>query len=250
MPGVAVSGPARLARGPGRTLPAHQGHGEPSPRVGAPRRRRAATLRTTPLRPKRHPDDLPLVLRPVSVGAQHAVGMRVRRPGPLEACQCAGLDLACRHQTMCSSIVASCRVGAGVAAGTAVGGDPLLRLFLVLAEPPWLAARRMLGYASCLHQPAAARDRAHGGMCMRRDRSGRPPADEPGQRGKERRRAIHRVLLRFGASRRRALRSRPDHRPREDPQAEEGRASRKFRGVHGHTRSRLRRTSPGDVAGW
>src|SRR6516165_11596714 len=42
--------------------------------------------------PERDPDYLPLVLRPVRIGAQHALGMRVRAPGPLEVRQRARLD--------------------------------------------------------------------------------------------------------------------------------------------------------------
>jgi hypothetical protein len=53
-----------------------------------------------------------------------------------------------------------------VAAGTAAGGDPLLRLFLVLANLHGWRPGGMLGYASSLHRPAATRERAHGGMCI------------------------------------------------------------------------------------
>src|SRR5438876_191398 len=42
--------------------------------------------------PERDPDDFPLVLRPVRIGAQHALRMRVRTPGPLEVRQRARLD--------------------------------------------------------------------------------------------------------------------------------------------------------------
>jgi hypothetical protein len=46
--------------------------------------------------------------------------------------------------------------------------------------------------------------------------------------------AIHQVLTRFCASRRRDLRSRPDHRPRETRKRTKA-ASRKSRGAYGHT---------------
>src|SRR5579864_316710 len=44
--------------------------------------------------PKRHAYDLLLVIRPVREGAQHAVWMCVRPPGPLELCQRIRLDPA------------------------------------------------------------------------------------------------------------------------------------------------------------
>src|SRR5712691_10371255 len=47
--------------------------------------------------PERHADDLLLIFRPVRVGAQHAVRMCVRPPGPLELCQRARLDPARGH---------------------------------------------------------------------------------------------------------------------------------------------------------
>ena len=50
--GVAASEPARSARGLGRTLPAHRGHREPSPHVGALPPPMPATHRTTPSKPK------------------------------------------------------------------------------------------------------------------------------------------------------------------------------------------------------
>ena len=53
-------------------------------------------------------------------------------------------------------------------------------------------------------------------------------------RAREHQRAIHRLLIRFCASRRRDLRSRPDHRPRNGPQAQKA-ASKRFRGATGHT---------------
>src|SRR5260370_38496103 len=47
--------------------------------------------------PERHADDLLLIFRPERIGAQHAVRMRVRPPGPLELCQGARLDPARGH---------------------------------------------------------------------------------------------------------------------------------------------------------
>jgi hypothetical protein len=52
--------------------------------------------------------------------------------------------------------------------------------------------------------------------------------------GKGDQRAIHRLLIRFCASRRRDLRSRPDHRPRKVRKRHKA-ASRRFRGAYGHT---------------
>ncbi len=62
--------------------------GEPQP-CGPSRRCPRRRIRPS-ARPKRHPDDLPLVFRPARVGALHALRMPVRPPGPLEAGQYAG----------------------------------------------------------------------------------------------------------------------------------------------------------------
>jgi hypothetical protein len=59
-PPVAASGPARPARGPGRTLPAPPRRRPPSPPGGGPRPQRPATLRTTPWKPQ---NEIPTISR-------------------------------------------------------------------------------------------------------------------------------------------------------------------------------------------
>src|SRR5262249_21027160 len=50
-----------------------------------------------PRGPEGHAHDLLLILRPVCVGAQHALWVRLRAPRPLEVGQHARPDPACRH---------------------------------------------------------------------------------------------------------------------------------------------------------
>src|SRR6266704_3290610 len=90
-------------------------------------------------------------------------------------------------QTKCSFIVASSRTGAGVAAGTAAGGDPLLRLFLVPAEPSRLATRRHAGIRvpACISQQPP--DSALTAACAL-------PPGSPGARTRPERAAARRTL--------------------------------------------------------
>jgi len=88
---------ARSARGRGRTPPARSGRTEPSPHAGVFPPTMPAMQTCLPGDPRRHADDLLLVVKPVCVRVQHAVGMTLGPPEALKVSQRPWLDPARCH---------------------------------------------------------------------------------------------------------------------------------------------------------